>query len=160
MHTWDLTKPAFLGLKNCKKISWNFLWNIFCSRNFVSGNENSFILFPLEKHVMTALIFLFSHLFLHLELYYFLELCNVGDCLPLWVAQPRPLFKPYCADHDGVSAIGVCIEVWVINIVIPRRDSNPCLRVSVYLNLTHALNRSATKPVDCSHLFSGKNINL
>ena len=33
---------------------------------------------------------------------------------------------------------------WVIDIVIPSRDSIPGLRVSVYLNLTHALNRSVT----------------
>ena len=53
-------------------------------------------------------ICLFDHLILHLKLYYFFKLRNVGDCLPRWVAQPRPLFEPYAADRD--RAIGVCVE--------------------------------------------------
>ena len=36
------------------------------------------------------------------------ELHNVGGCRPRWVAQSQSLFVPYAADHDGVSAIGLC----------------------------------------------------
>ena len=36
------------------------------------------------------------------------ELRHVGGCRPHWVAQSLPLFAPYSADCDGVSAIGVC----------------------------------------------------
>ena len=36
------------------------------------------------------------------------------------------------------------IYFWAINIIIPRGDSNSGLGLSVYLNLTHALNRLAT----------------
>ena len=32
-----------------------------------------------------------NHLILHFELHF--ELCDVGDCLPWWVAQPRPVIS-------------------------------------------------------------------
>ena len=48
------------------------------------------------------MIFL-DHLILHLELR------DVGG----WVAQSRPLFVPYAADRDEVSAIGVYAESFV-----------------------------------------------
>ena len=88
--------------------------------------------------------------------YYFFKLHDVGDCLPLWVAQPWPLFEPYAAVHDRVSAIGVCRVLWVgfFGCVILSGDSNPGLWVSVYLNLTHALNPSATTASYLAYLLS------
>ena len=43
---------------------------------------------------------------------------------------------------------------WAFNIVILGRDSNPGLWVSVYLNLTHALNHSATTAGWVVHLWA------
>ena len=66
-------------------------------------------------------------------------------------------YSPYAADCDRVSAIGVCVCVCVCRVVrvdinnnsygtiyvfIPQAGSEPGSS-SAYLNLTHALNRSA-----------------
>ena len=56
------------------------------------------------------LYFFCDHLILHLELYYFFEHCDVGDCLFSVSGSALNIFEPYAADRDGVSAIGVCLE--------------------------------------------------
>ena len=52
----------------------------------------------------------FDHLILHLELYYFFERRDVGDCLSSVSGSAEAIFEPYAADLDGLSAIGVCVE--------------------------------------------------
>ena len=47
------------------------------------------------------IIFLFNHLILHLELYYFFELRDVGDFLSLVSCSAQAIFEPYAAERDG-----------------------------------------------------------
>ena len=47
--------------------------------------------------------FLFNHLILHLELYFFFKLCDVGDSLSSESGSAPAIFELYAADRDGVS---------------------------------------------------------
>ena len=56
------------------------------------------------------IFFLFDHLILHLELYYFFELCDVGDCLPRWLAQPGHYLNLMLQTMTGYQ-LQVCVCV-------------------------------------------------
>ena len=72
----------------------------------------------LNGHLTWHTIFL-DHLILHLELHFLALRC--GDCLPCWVAQPRPLFIHYAADcgKNPVLSAAVC-QVTLLTSQPPR----------------------------------------
>ena len=72
---------SFLTYKNLQKWFLKYSWHLiipldwYLGAGFLSGNH---MIWP----------FCLDHLILHLELR------DVGDCLPHWVAQPRPFIRP------------------------------------------------------------------
>ena len=56
----------------------------------------------------------------YLELYYFFELRDVGDCLSSVSCSAQAIFEPYAAKRAWVSAKGVCLES--VNKKPPQRN--------------------------------------
>ena len=116
---WRVNKPKFLFRFRCSLLraplglmescepgltNWNFV--LFCFLSAPSQHTNTRTQKVYNGYPNTR-VFLSGPSYPPSQVSLF-ELPDVGGCHPRWVARSRPLFVPYPADRDGISAIGVC----------------------------------------------------